>query len=126
MAAGKGKCNLILNTVSGEHEVAHYLSLLKYNGTIVQLGLMNTPHTVNQLGLIMGRKMITGSHIGGIKATEECLALCAKHGIAPEVEIITADKIDWAWDQLAGSNKDAIRYVIDIKKSLENPDFLPK
>lgn len=49
MAAGKGKCNLILNTVSAEHEVAHYLSLLKYNGTIVQLGLVKDPHTVNQL-----------------------------------------------------------------------------
>jgi len=46
----------------------------------------------------MGRKMITGSHIGGIAATEECLALCAKAGILPEVEHITADKIDWAWE----------------------------
>ena len=126
MASGKGKCNLILNTVSAEHEVAHYLSLLRYNGTIVQLGLVKDPHTVNQLQIIMGRKMITGSHIGGIKATEECLALCAKAGIAPEVEHITADKIDWAWEQLCSSNKDGIRYVIDIKKSLENKDFLPK
>ena len=45
----KGELNLILNTVAAEHEVAHYLSLLKYNGTIVQLGLVKDLHTVNQL-----------------------------------------------------------------------------
>ena len=70
--------------------------------------------------------MITGSHIGGIKATEECLELCAKHGIAADIQVITADKIDWALDQLLTVNKDGIRYVIDIKKSLENKDNLPK
>lgn len=67
---------------------------------------------------------MTGSHIGGIKATEECLELCAKHGIVPDVEEITADKIDWAWEQLH-ANTDGVRYVIDVKKSLENKDFIP-
>jgi uncharacterized zinc-type alcohol dehydrogenase-like protein len=67
-----------LNTVSCEHQVSHYLSLLHYNGNIVQLGLVKDFHNVNQMSVIGGRKTITGSHIGGIKATEECLELCAK------------------------------------------------
>lgn len=74
--------------------------------------------------LLKFRQNITGSHIGGIKATEECLELCAKHGIGPDVQLITADQIDWAWEQLQ-ANKDGIRYVLDIKKSLENKDFVP-
>jgi len=125
MKEGAGLCDLILNTVSAEHQVSTYTPLLHYSGTIVQLGLVIDPHTVNQISLIRGRKTVTGSHIGGIKATEECLALCAEHGIVPDVQIITADKIDDAWEQLSTSNKDAIRFVIDIKKSMENKDFMP-
>jgi len=120
MKEGNGLCDLILNTVSAEHEVSTYTPLLRYDGVIVQLGLVIDPHTVNQISLIRGRKTMTGSHIGGIKATEECLQLCADHGIVPDVELITADGIDEAWNTLATSNKDAIRFVIDIKKSLEN------
>ena len=91
MKSGAGKCDLILNTVSAEHQVAHYVSLLRYNGTICQLGLVKDPHQVNQLQMIVGRKQISGSHIGGIKATEECFELCAKANIIPETKLITAD-----------------------------------
>ena len=55
------------------------------------MGLITTPHNLSQLSLIEGRKTITGSHIGGIKATEEVLELCLKAGILPEVEHIVAD-----------------------------------
>lgn len=109
--------DLILNTVSADHEVEHYTSLLNYSGTIVQLGLVTKPHSVKQIPLIRFRQTITGSHIGGIKATEECLELCAKHNIWPECEKITADKLEWAWDKLQ-ENKDGIRYVLDVKESL--------
>jgi len=126
MATCKGKCDLILNTVSAPHEVVSYLSLLNYNGTIVQLGIITDPHTLPQTPLMFRRNTVTGSHIGGIKATEELLELCAKHGIAPDCETITASKIDWAFEQLATTNKDGVRYVIDIKKSMEDKDFMPK
>ena len=72
----------------------------------------------------MQRKSVSGSHIGGIQATQECLDLCAKAGVFPDVQLIDADQIDWAWEQLE-KNTDGIRYVIDIKKSLENKAFLP-
>jgi uncharacterized zinc-type alcohol dehydrogenase-like protein len=102
------------------------LSLLNTNGVIVQLGLVPEPHSFSQLQIVFRRKSIAGSLIGGIKNTEECLDFCAKNGLTPDVEHITADKIDWAWEQLLNNNKDGMRYVIDIKKSLENKDFLPK
>ena len=125
MAAEAGKCDLIINTVSAAHEVSHYVSLLRQGGTIVQLGLVPEPHSICQLPLIFGRKSVSGSLIGGIPATEECLEFCAKHNILPDVEHVEANKIDWAWEQLTTINKDGIRYVIDIKKSLENKEFLP-
>ena len=77
------------------------------------------------MALLPQRKSVSASHIGGIKATEECLELCAKHGIFADAELITADKIDWAYEQL-GNNKDGIRYVIDIKESLKNESFTLK
>lgn len=119
MAAEAGKIDLILNTVSAKHEVSHYLSLIRQGGTLVQLGLVPEPHTVSQLPLIMGRKSVAGSLIGGIPATEECLEFCAKHGILPDVQHVEAEKIDWCWEQLCTINKDGIRYVIDIEKSLD-------
>ena len=118
--AHKATCNLVLNTVSANHQVSTYLPLLHYNGTLVQLGIVTEPLEINQLQLIIQRKIISGSHIGGIKATEECWELCAKHGIVPECEIVTADKIDWAWEQLSTTNKDGVRYVLDVKKSMQN------
>ena len=118
MKAETNKINLILNTVSGAHQVETYLPLLNTNGIIVQLGLNTSPHTLNQLSVVFRRKSIAGSLIGGIKNTEECLEFCAKHNILPDVQHITADKIDWAWEQLLTDNKDGIRYVIDIQKSL--------
>lgn len=85
MAAHKMTLDLILNTVSANHQVSSYMNLLNYSGTIVQLGLVPEPHLVNQLPLLKFRQNLTGSHIGGIKATEELLALCAEHRIIPDV-----------------------------------------
>ena len=117
LAEAKDSIDLILNTISFEHDIGIYLSLLRYNGILVELGLVTKPHALNQMVLLRHRKGVFGSHIGGIKSTEECLELCQKHGIAPDIEHITASKIQWAWDQLK-ENKDGLRYVIDIKKSL--------
>ena len=128
MASCPVKCDLILNTVGVKHDLNVYMPLLAQDGTLVQLGGNVYPQTVNQMGLMFKRQKIGGSLIGGIKATEECLELCAKHDIYPDVQLIEAKDIDWAWQELIGpsGNKDGVRYVIDIKKSLENKDFLPK
>ena len=73
----------------------------------------------------MNRLSISGSIIGGIKETQEMVDFCFKHKIYPECQSIEAKDIDWAWDQLEKTNPDGVRFVIDIKKSLENKDFLP-
>jgi len=77
------------------------------------------------MSLLPARKSISASMIGGVKVTQELLELCDKHQIAPDVQHIEAKEIDWAWEQLLTVNKDGIRYVIDIKKSLDNKDWLP-
>lgn len=78
------------------------------------------------LSLFLYRISITGSLIGGIKETQEVVDLCFKHGIYPDCKTVEAKDIEWCWDQLKNTNADGIRYVIDIKKSLENKDFLPQ
>ena len=122
------KCDLILNTVGVKHDLNIYLPLLAQDGTLVQLGGNVHPQTFSQFPLMLKRQKIGGSIIGGIKATEEVLELCAKAGIYPDIQIIEAKDIDWAWQELIGTggNKDGVRYVIDVKKSLQNKDFLPK
>merc|ERR1739844_836069 len=121
------RCDLILNTIGAKHDLNIFLPLLAQDGTIVQLGLNVHPQNVYEFSLVMKRQKVAGSLIGGIKATEECLEFCAKHGIYPDVKLIEAKDIDWAWQQLIGSsgNKDGVRYVIDITKSLKNKDFVP-
>ena len=78
------------------------------------------------LSLFLYRISITGSLIGGIKETQEVVDLCFKHAIYPDCKTVEAKDIEWCWDQLKNTNADGIRYVIDIKKSLENKDFLPQ
>jgi uncharacterized zinc-type alcohol dehydrogenase-like protein len=127
MKANAGKCDIILNTVSASHDLNAYIPLLAKSGTLVQLGLVTEPHQVSQLPFMFNRLSIAGSLIGGMQSTNEVLELCAKHKIFPDCQVIEADKIDWAWDQLTGEggNKDGVRYVIDIKKSLAS-EFVPK
>jgi len=57
---------------------------------------------------------LAGSHLGGLATTQEVIDLCAKHNLFPDVETITADKLDMAWEVLLGSNPEGIRYVLDV------------
>lgn len=125
MKAWAGKIDLLLNCVSAVHELNFYLPLVATNGTMVMLGIMSGDHSINQMDLMAERKTVASSHIGGNRAIEGLLELCAKHGIAPDIQMITADQLDWAYEQLA-ANKDGLRYVIDIKKSMQNEAFMPK
>jgi len=104
-----------------------YIPLMKKNATIVQLGLITKPMEVKQMPFIGGRLSFSGSVIGGIKETQECIDVCFKHNIYPDCQTVEAKEIDWVWEQLNNnSNADGLRYVIDIKKSLENKDFIPQ
>ena len=125
IAALAQKCDIILNTVSAPHDLNVYLQLLNYNGILVQLGLVTAPHTINQFPLMLKRHSIGGSFIGGTAATQEVIDLCFEHSIYPDIQLIEAKDIDWAWKKLCESkNGDGLRYVIDVKKSLLNKDFM--
>ncbi|KAK3233284.1 hypothetical protein CYMTET_56409 [Cymbomonas tetramitiformis] len=106
--------DLILNTISAGHDVMNYVPLLDTNGSIVQLGLVTQPHTVNQLPLIFGRKSIAGSVIAGIKSTQLCIDFCAKMNIEPEVVIKPVSEIDAIYNILDTKNDGAMRYVLDM------------
>ena len=110
--------DFILNTVSAQHDYSMYLNLLRNNGTMIVVGVPPTPATVPAIQLIMKRKSIIGSLIGGIKETQEMLDYCAEHNIVSEVEVINADQINEAYERMLKGDV-RYRFVIDTA-SLKN------
>ena len=125
MKAHANKCDIILNTISADHELMTYMALLRSSGTLVQLGLVTKPHTLSQLPLMFQRKSVAGSLIGGIKRTQELLEFCAEKNITPDIQIIQAAGIDEAWEKLINNTAGATRFVIDIEASKKNQEFMP-
>lgn len=107
-----GKFDLILNTVSAKIDVDAYLSLLAVDGALVGVGAPSEALSVNVFSLIMQRRTFAGSLIGGIRETQEMLDFCAEHGIVPEIETISADEIDAAYERMLKSDV-RYRFVID-------------
>ena len=81
------------------------------------LGATKAPQQVHLLPLVYGRRSISGSCIGSIKETQECIDFCHKHNIRPAVEFITKDQLPEVYAKLSGKNDSIVRYVMDIKKS---------
>ncbi len=69
------------------------------------------------MALMMGRKSIASSGIGGLRETQECIDFCNKHNVVPEYKLITYDQLPQVYDTLNGKNDSIIRYVLDIGKS---------
>lgn len=113
-----GKFDLIVNTVSAKVDVNAYLSLLALDGTMVNVGAPAEPLSVHAMSLIGHRRSYAGSMIGGIRETQEMLDFCAEHHIAPEIEVISANRIDEAWERVLASDV-RYRFVIDIA-TMEN------
>jgi uncharacterized zinc-type alcohol dehydrogenase-like protein len=107
-----GSFDLIVNTVSAPVPVARYLGLLGLDGTMVNVGAPAEPMEVEAFALLPMRRSWAGSMIGGIPQTQEMLDFCAEHGIGAEIETITADRIDEAYDRVVGSDV-RYRFVID-------------
>lgn len=108
-----GSFDLIVNTVSAKIDMQAYLSLLVLDGTLVNVGAPPEPLSVNVFSLIGHRRSFAGSLIGGIRETQEMLDFCAEHHIAPEIEVISANQIDEAWERVLASDV-RYRFVIDI------------
>ncbi|MGP4039611.1 NAD(P)-dependent alcohol dehydrogenase [Gracilibacillus sp. D59] len=108
-----GTFDLIINTVSAKIDINAYLSLLTLDGTLVNVGAPAEPLGVNAFSLIGHRRSFAGSMIGSIRETQEMLEFCAEHNIAPNIEIISADQIDEAYERVLASDV-KYRFVIDI------------
>jgi len=115
-AIGKaaGRFDLLLDTVSAPHELARFANLLRTDGTMVLVGAPDKPAELPAFPLIMRRRSIAGSLVGGLPETQEMLDFCAEHGIAAEVESIPIQEIDRAYDRMLKSDV-RYRFVIDIE-----------
>jgi uncharacterized zinc-type alcohol dehydrogenase-like protein len=107
-----GKFDLIINTVSAKINLDEFLSLLAVDGTMVNVGAPPEPLSLQVFSLIPGRKSFAGSVIGGIKETQEMLDFCAEKNIGAEIEMISADEIDIAYERVLASDV-RYRFVID-------------
>ncbi|CAL1239719.1 NAD(P)-dependent alcohol dehydrogenase [Candidatus Methylocalor cossyra] len=110
--AHAGRFDLILDTVSAQHDYNAYLNLLRRDGTMVLVG-MPEPAPLSAAPLIVRRRRLTGSLIGGIRELQEMLDFCADHGVVADVEVIPIDKINEAYDRVVRSEV-RYRFVIDL------------
>ncbi|NWF29631.1 NAD(P)-dependent alcohol dehydrogenase [Streptomyces sp. PKU-EA00015] len=107
-----GTFDLIVSTVSAPLPFDKYLSLLKTDGALVNVGAPEEPVSLNLFSVIGGRKTLAGSMIGGIRETQEMLDFCAEHGFGAEIELIRADQINEAYERVLASDV-RYRFVID-------------
>lgn len=105
--------HFILNTVSAPHSYNDLLPLLKTNGTMTLVGAPPAPSQIVGFNLIMQRRNIAGSLIGGLKETQEMLDFCAEHNITADVEVINMKDINTAMDRMEKSDV-KYRFVIDM------------
>jgi uncharacterized zinc-type alcohol dehydrogenase-like protein len=105
--------DFILDTVSAPHDLDAYLSLLKRDGTLVLVGASPDPLAVDAFSLIHRRRSLAGSLIGGIAETQEMLDYCAEHGIVCDIEKISIDQINEAYERMLKSDV-KYRFVIDL------------
>ncbi|MBG6073394.1 MULTISPECIES: NAD(P)-dependent alcohol dehydrogenase [unclassified Polaromonas] len=114
MAAHTGSFDFILNTVAAPHDLDAFLVLLKLDGTMTLVGAPASPHpSPGVFNLIMKRRRLAGSLIGGIRETQEMLDFCAQHGLVSDIEAIRMDEIETAYERmLKGDVK--YRFVVDM------------
>lgn len=114
MKSVSGKFDLIIDTVPYVHDVNPYVGTLNTNGTLVLVGYLGGLEPIlNTVPMIMGRKSVAGSLIGGIAETQEMLDFCGKHNIVSEIELIKMQDINEAYERMLKSDV-RYRFVIDM------------
>jgi uncharacterized zinc-type alcohol dehydrogenase-like protein len=106
--------DLIIDTISAEHDYNKYLGLLSIDGTMVLLGVPPTPAAVHAFSVITRRRSLAGSLIGGLKETQEMLDYCAEHNIVSDIEMIAIKDINTAYERMIKGDV-RYRFVIDMK-----------
>lgn len=113
MAAVMGKFDFVLDTVPVSHDLSPYMSLAKRDGAVVIVGMIDMVPSFHSGILLMGRRALSASVIGGIAETQELLDFCAEHNILPECETIAASEINEAFERMDKSDV-KYRFVIDM------------
>jgi uncharacterized zinc-type alcohol dehydrogenase-like protein len=114
MKAVNGKFDIIIDTVPYVHDINPYVGTLETNGTLVLVGYLGGLEPIlNTVPMIMGRKSVAGSLIGGIAETQEMLDFCGEHNIVSEIEIIKMQDINEAYERMIKSDV-RYRFVIDM------------
>jgi len=113
MARHAGSFDFILDAVAANHDIGAYIHLLGRDGNITLVGAPEKPLSVSAFGLIMGRRSLSGSPIGGIAETQEMLDFCGQHNITADVEVIPIQKVNEAYERLLKSDV-KYRFSIDL------------
>src|SRR5271165_6880564 len=108
-----GSLDFILDAVSADHDINAYINLLGRDGNLTLVGAPAKPLAVSAFGLIMRRRSLSGSNIGGIAETQEMLDFCGQHNITADVEVIPIQKVNEAYDRLLKSDV-KYRFSIDM------------
>jgi uncharacterized zinc-type alcohol dehydrogenase-like protein len=108
-----GSFDFILDAVSADHDINAYINLLRRDGNLTLVGAPQKPLAVTAFALIMGRRSLSGSPIGGIKETQEMLDFCGEHNITADVEVIPIQKVNEAYERLLKSDV-KYRFSIDM------------
>jgi len=108
-----GSFDFILDAVSADHDINAYINLLRRDGNLTLVGAPNKPLAVAAFALIMGRRSLSGSPIGGIAETQEMLNFCGEHGITADVEVLPIQKVNEAYERLLKSDV-KYRFSIDM------------
>jgi uncharacterized zinc-type alcohol dehydrogenase-like protein len=113
LEAHAGAFDFILDTISADHDIATYLNLLTHDGNLTLVGAPAKALEVPAFSLIMGRRSLSGSLIGGLAETQEMLDFCGEHGLTADVEVIPIHGINEAWDRLERADV-KYRFAIDM------------
>lgn len=113
MSKHAGSFDFILDAVSADHDINAYINLLRRDGNITLVGAPEKPLALSAFGLIMGRRSLSGSPIGGIPETQEMLDFCGEHNITADVEVIPIQKVNEAYERLLKSDV-KYRFSIDM------------
>jgi len=113
MAKHASSFDLIIDTVSADHDLNAYMALLKLDATLVMVGAPPNPQAVSVFSLLMPRRQLAGSLIGGIAETQEMLDFCGTHNIVCDIELIRMQQINEAYERMLRSDV-KYRFVIDM------------
>ncbi len=113
MKESQSAFDVIIDTVPVKHDLSIYTPLLDIDGALIIVGQVGPVEELNTVPLLMGRRQVAGSLIGGIAETQQMLDFCGENNVLPECEMINIDEINTAYERMENSDV-RYRFVIDM------------